>query len=70
MSEMVLSFDPYRVWDRVRHLFEGKPGRWADGVQISGDWTSPIEVTCSKEMAELIMPMLDREFIPYSRRSA
>lgn len=65
----MLSFDPYKVWEKVCHLFEGKPGRWADGVVVGGTWLSPIEVTCPMELAEVIMPMLDRESIPYSRRN-
>lgn len=69
MNEIVLSFDGYKVWPRVRHLFEGNPGHWAEGVQVGGTWLSPIEVTCPMELALIVMPMLDREFIPYSRRN-
>lgn len=67
-TEIVLSFGD-AAWIKVRHLFEGKPGHWADGVSIGGTWLTAVEVTCPMELAKLIMPMLDREFIPYSRRS-
>lgn len=68
MSEIVLSFDD-KVWSKVRHLFEGRPGHWAQGVSVGGTWLSPIEVMCPMELAKIIMPMLDLEFIPYSRRN-
>lgn len=66
----VLTFDVYKVWPRVQHLFYKADGKSEDGVTVSSEGfaSSFIEVECSTEYAKLIEPMLTSQIIQYSRR--
>lgn len=64
MRNARLSFD-LRTWPKVRHLFEGKPGRWAEGVEIKGNWTDPIIVELPPEIEVTVREILDAERVPY-----
>jgi hypothetical protein len=62
-----LSFDPYKVWPKVQHLFDHptKLGEWADGVEIVTSFGGAIVVAVPLEMSVPIRELLDGERMPY-----
>ena len=66
---MILTFDVYKAWPRVQHLFEKTPGKWADGVSVNSQWPSSfVEVECPQEYAAMVEPLFT--YIDYHRRKA
>jgi hypothetical protein len=62
-----LSFESYKVWPKVQHLFEHetKAGEWADGVEIVTSFGNAIVVSIPLEMEVTIREILDGERVPY-----
>jgi hypothetical protein len=65
-STGILTFEPWKIWPKVQHLFESKPGCWADGVSVSGDWMSPVTVHCPEALELEVRQLLGQQEIPYS----
>jgi len=61
---MRLLIEP-EIWRVVRHLFEGKPGHWADGVHVGGLFWEPIIVDCPDEIGKVAMALMADERIPF-----
>lgn len=62
-----LSFEPYKVWPKVQHLFEdaANPGNWVPGVEIVTSFGSQIVVSIPLEMEVTVREILDGDRICY-----
>lgn len=61
-----LSFEPYKVWPSVQHLFYGDtPGEWAPGVEIMTSFGDAIRVSIPLEMEVSVRELLDSQRVPY-----
>lgn len=62
-----LSFEPYKVWPKVSHLFEDarNPGNWAEGVEIVTSFGAAIVVSMPLEMGATIREILDGDRVSY-----